>query len=91
MIGEAGLTPAVLAEVETHLKSHELIKIRAVGEERAARRELIEAICSATGASPVQQIGKVLVIYRPSPPEREKTPSPRKRPARETKQAYRKN
>jgi RNA-binding protein len=90
MIGEAGLTPAVLAEVETHLKSHELIKIRAVGEERTARRELIEAICSATGASPVQQIGKILVIYRPSPPEQEKTPPPRKRPAKKSQKKGRK-
>jgi RNA-binding protein len=91
MIGEAGLTPPVLAEVEINLKSHELIKIRVMCEERAARRELIEAICSATDASMVQQIGKILVIYRPRPPEQEKTPSPRKRPARKTKQAYRKD
>jgi RNA-binding protein len=91
MIGEARLTPQVLAEVEANLRSHELIKIRVLGEDRASRRDLITAICDATGASPVQQIGRILVIYRPRPPETEPkaAPRPRKRPARKTKRAYR--
>jgi putative YhbY family RNA-binding protein len=89
MIGDAGLTPRVLAEVETNLRSHELIKIRVLGEDRASRRDLLNTICAATGASPVQQIGRILVIYRPKPPESEPKPAPRprKRPARKTKRA----
>jgi RNA-binding protein len=75
MIGDAGLTPQVLAEVETNLKSHELIKIRVLGEDRFARAALIEAVCEATGASAVQQIGRMLVIYRPKPPETEPQPA----------------
>jgi RNA-binding protein len=87
MIGNAGLTTQVVAEVETALKSHELIKIRVLGEDRAGRRKLIEAICSATGANAVQQVGRMLVIYRPKPPEAEPPPTApaRKRPARTTK------
>jgi RNA-binding protein YhbY len=70
MIGEAGLTPAVLREIDVNLRSHELIKIRVLGDEgRTVRRDLMSAICEATAASPVQTIGKILVIYRPRPPE----------------------
>lgn len=64
MIGNQGLTPAVLKEVDLALNAHELIKIKAASDEPDTRRAWMEEICSATGASPVQQIGKVLVIYR---------------------------
>ncbi len=64
MIGSNGLTPAVLKEVERGLAAHELIKIKAASDEVETRRAWMEEICAATGAAPVQQIGKVLVIYR---------------------------
>ena len=64
MIGNNGLTPAVLKEIEHALKAHELIKIKAASNELETRRSWMEEMCAATGAAPVQQIGKVLVIYR---------------------------
>jgi RNA-binding protein len=64
MIGNQGLTPAVLKEIELALNSHELIKIKAASDELDTRRVWLEEICAATGAASVQQIGKVLVIYR---------------------------
>jgi len=64
MIGNQGLTAAVLKEVERGLTSHELIKIKAATDEPDTRRAWLEEICTATGAASVQQIGKVLVIYR---------------------------
>lgn len=64
MIGSNGLTPAVLKEIERGLAAHELIKIKAASDEVETRRAWMEEICAATGAAPVQQIGKVLVIYR---------------------------
>ncbi|HEY7658620.1 MAG TPA: YhbY family RNA-binding protein [Burkholderiales bacterium] len=67
MIGEAGLTPAVLNEIDNALKGHELIKIRVLGDDRSARAALIAEICAALGASPVQHIGKILVVFRPRP------------------------
>ena len=69
MIGEAGLTPAVLHEIDVALKSHELIKIRVLGDDRARRRLMPAEIGKALDASPVQHIGKILVIYRPRPEE----------------------
>ena len=65
MIGDAGLTAQVLREIDANLKSHELIKIRVLGEDRHARDALMAAICAAADASAVQRIGKMLVIYRP--------------------------
>jgi RNA-binding protein len=67
IIGDAGLTPAVLSEINRALTSHELIKIRVLGDDREARGELIGSICGELDASPVQRIGKILVIFRPRP------------------------
>jgi RNA-binding protein YhbY len=67
MIGNDGLTPAVLVEVERALKSHELIKIRVFGDDRDARSAALANMCAHTGAVPVQHIGKILVIYRANP------------------------
>ncbi len=64
MIGNQGLTAAVLKEIERGLDAHELIKIKAASDEPETRRAWLEEICSATGAAPVQQIGKILVIFR---------------------------
>ena len=67
IIGDAGLTPAVLREIDVHLKSHELIKIRVADDDRDARTAMIGTIVEALDASPVQHIGKILVMYRPKP------------------------
>src|SRR6267378_2542865 len=67
LIGGAGLTSAVLAEIERGLKSHELIKVRVPGADRAEREVIFAEICSRTGAQPVQHIGKVLVVFRENP------------------------
>ena len=69
IVGDAGLTPAVLREIDVHLKSHELIKIRVAGDDRDARTSIMETVCASLDASPVQQIGKLLVVFRPTPPQ----------------------
>lgn len=67
IIGEAGLTPAVLKELDASLNAHGLIKIRVFGDDRAARIGIYETICAKLDAAPVQHIGKLLVVYRPQP------------------------
>lgn len=67
IIGDAGLTPAVLTEIDTHLKSHELIKIRVHGDDRDARLAMIGEISGTLGADAIQHIGKTLVMFRPKP------------------------
>ncbi len=64
MIGNNGLSAAVTKEIELALNAHELIKIKAASDELDTRRTWMAEICATTGASPVQQIGKILVIYR---------------------------
>ncbi len=65
LIGEAGLTPAVTKEINASLNAHGLIKVRVFGDDREARIQMYETICSELGAAPIQHIGKLLVLYRP--------------------------
>ena len=82
MIGSAGLTDAVLKEIDLALKSHELIKIRMLGDDRDGRDDALKRICTTLDASPVQLIGKILVVFRPRPePEPQVTQRP---PAKKT-------
>lgn len=67
MIGNAGLTESVLKEIAQTLKTHELIKIRVLSDDRAKREAMLEAICTQLNAAPVQHIGKMLVVYQPNP------------------------
>jgi RNA-binding protein len=67
LIGGAGLSPAVLAEIDRGLKSHELIKVRVPGADRPGREAILGEICRRTGAQPVQHIGKILVLFRENP------------------------
>jgi putative YhbY family RNA-binding protein len=91
LIGGAGLTPTLVAEVDRALHAHELVKIRVMGAERAAREAMLTAVCAATDAAPVQHIGKVLVVYRKRPAVQapEAPAAPRKRPARAARAAPR--
>lgn len=90
MIGEAGLTPAVLHEIDVALKSHELIKIRVLGDDRERRRRMPAEITGALDASLVQHIGKILVLYRPRPEEAGPKSAPRRasRPKFRPKRSY---
>lgn len=67
MIGNDGLTPAVLKEADAALKAHGLIKIRVLGDDRAAREAMYHQLADALDAAPIQHIGKLLVLWRPMP------------------------
>jgi RNA-binding protein len=77
LIGDNGLTEAVMTEIEVSLRSHELIKVRAQGE-REERDAWFREICERLAAQPVQHIGKTLVLYRERPPEPIPEPAPRR-------------
>lgn len=68
-IGIAGLTDALVGEVNRALTAHELIKVRVGIADRDERDELCEALASRTAAALVQRVGKVLVVWRPRPDE----------------------
>lgn len=67
MIGGDGLTPAVVKEADNALKAHGLIKVRVLGDDRAAREEIYAQLCDQLSAAPIQHIGKLLVLWRPIP------------------------
>ncbi len=66
MIGQAGLTDAVMAEIEIALDVHELIKVK-IRAERDERKTICEKICEITTAELVQSIGQIIIIYRLNP------------------------
>ena len=74
-IGGSGLSEAVMDELESTLDHHELLKIRISTDNRDLRKKFAQEICSATNAEVVQQIGKVLIIFRPSEKHKIKLPS----------------
>ena len=44
MIGQGGLTTAVIKETDAALNAHELIKVRVLGDDRAARLQIFEKL-----------------------------------------------
>jgi RNA-binding protein len=68
-IGQGGLSDAVVVELERALTAHGLIKVRINGTDRTVRNTIAEAICDRTGAAPVHRVGKILVLWRPTPEE----------------------
>ena len=72
MIGGDGLTDAVRKETDAALNAHGLIKIRVLGDDRAAREAIYKQLADELNAAPIQHIGKLLVLWRPVP-EKEKT------------------
>jgi len=65
MIGNDGLTPAVLKEAEMALNAHGLIKIRVLGDDRPAREAMFLALADQLNAAPIQHIGKLFILWRP--------------------------
>lgn len=67
MIGGDGLTPAVIKETDAALNAHGLIKVRVLGDDRAARDAIYQQLTDQLNAAPIQHIGKLLVLWRPQP------------------------
>ena len=65
MIGQNGLSESVLAEIDSTMLKHELIKIKLRVDNRKEKQQVIEKIIEFSHAELVQVIGGVLVIYRP--------------------------
>lgn len=68
-VGQGGLSDAVLIELERALTAHQLIKVKINDADREVRRAIADDICARTGAAKVQQVGKIMVLWRPLPPD----------------------
>ena len=64
LVGNKGLTPALVAEFSAALDHHELIKVRLAGDDRAERAAQVAALGQAASAELVQTIGKVATYFR---------------------------
>ena len=70
-VGQAGLTDAIVIEVERALRARQLIKVRILGDDREARRDVSDELCKRVDAALVQSVGKVVVLWRPQPEKEE--------------------
>jgi RNA-binding protein len=64
MVGAAGLSPAVTAELDSALEAHELVKVRVRVGDRDQRDAILEDLRTQTNSVLVQRIGNVGVLYR---------------------------
>ena len=71
-MGAAGLTDAVMAEIDQALDDHELIKVKLVADDRSQRQELGERISREQKAALVQAVGNVVLLFRRSRIERKR-------------------
>ncbi|HEY5622506.1 MAG TPA: ribosome assembly RNA-binding protein YhbY [Gammaproteobacteria bacterium] len=65
-VGAGGLSDSVVAEVDSTLAHHELIKIRVRSGNRQERDAVIGEIVARTAAELIQRVGNMALIYRPA-------------------------
>ena len=85
LIGGDGLTPAVHKEIDAALNAHGLIKVRVFGDDRAAREAMYQQLADELNAAPIQHIGKLLVLWRPTPAKAKAVDEDRKPGPRDVK------
>lgn len=86
-VGQHGLTPQVLHEIDLALLAHELVKVKVLGDDRAAREAMLAQAAAALDCAPVQHVGKVLVLWRPNPEKKAKARPAAAPPPRAAKKA----
>ena len=67
MVSEKGLHDNALHALEQALTDHELIKVKIAIMDRDKRKLVIDSLLQASHSQLIQAIGKVVLIYRPSP------------------------
>lgn len=63
MIGQHGLSASVLAELQSSMHTHELLKIKIRTENNQQKQQIIDEIVRVLNANLVQVIGNIMVIY----------------------------
>ena len=64
MIGQNGLTDAVVREADMALKAHESIKIRVRNDDRDEREQFAQIFCERLNAQLVAHSGKLIILWR---------------------------
>jgi RNA-binding protein len=61
-----GLSEGVLIELNRALDDHELIKVKLALAEREDRKTVVEELSTLPGVEIIQEIGKVVLLYKPN-------------------------
>jgi RNA-binding protein len=64
LLGQSGLSDAVVAEIDAALTCHELIKVKVNAGDRDLRDALVAEIAGRTGSELIDRIGHVAAFYR---------------------------
>lgn len=64
IVGQNGLTDAVIREADIALKAHELIKIRVRNDDRDERISFAQTFCERLNAHLVAHSGKLIILWR---------------------------
>lgn len=65
--GAAGLSDAVLAEIDRALTDHELIKIKLAADDKTSFGAEVDQACKTLDAVCIQRMGRTATLYRPNP------------------------
>jgi RNA-binding protein len=66
MVGAKGVTASLVAELDSALEQHELVKVKVAAEDREARDALIGDLAEKSQSALVSRIGHTAVLYRRS-------------------------
>ena len=67
LVGQGGISPNLVAELDRALGDHELVKVRARVGDRDARDAILAELAILTGAEIVQRIGHIALYFRRNP------------------------
>jgi RNA-binding protein len=65
-VASKGLTENLQLEVDRALEDHELIKVKFSISDRELKKQLIRELCTVVEAQIIQEIGHIVLFYRPS-------------------------
>lgn len=63
-VGKNGLSDSTFDQIREQLKAHELIKVKFLKEAPVDPAEAAPLVESATNSEVVQQLGRLLIVYR---------------------------
>ncbi len=64
MVGQHGLSKALLDEFERSIAHHELIKVKVSVGDHEARDKAIAAMCEHSHAQLIQRVGNMALVFR---------------------------
>jgi len=65
IVGNAGASDALLAELDQTIEHHELIKVKVNAGDRDVRDDVVQELLAATDAVLVNRVGNIATLYRP--------------------------